>query len=192
MIETMISMAVLMIAMASIMTTLLNGTRLRQVNEDNARARNAAEETLSAIRGMMNIPDAYNRFGGGGAEEIFNIRGLQGLAPNTPAGRVIVWRLKSSLKDRATPPQPDPGSALILSQNELLEAQRAFSDTYPGILDSAANATGTAWDDFLDTNGDTFVDAADDPQVMPVTVRIRWQSQTGVITRYFSAIIGRR
>jgi len=54
------------------------------------------------------------------------------------------------------------------------------------------NATGTAWNDFLDTNGDGTVDAGDDPQVMPVTVRIRWRSNTGIKTKHFSAVMGRR
>ena len=94
-------------------------------------------------------------------------------------GRIIVWRLKSALKDRSTPPQPDPGSSRVLSQADILEAQRAFADTYPNILETMANQSGTGWNDFIDTTGEGVVNASDDPQVMAVTVRMRWRREYG-------------
>ena len=59
-------------------------------------------------------------------------------------------------------------------------------------VDSMPNAVGTGWNDYLDTNGDGLVTGADDPQLMPVSVRIRWRSPSGIATQYYSAIIGRR
>jgi hypothetical protein len=190
--ETIIAMSVLFIAMAGIVSVLLSTVKLRKFNEGEAKARNAAEQVFSAIRGMSDVVDAYGRFGGGGPEETFDVRGLQEPAPGVPVGRIIVWRLKDSLKDRATPPQPDPASALVLSQDDLLRAQMSFSSTFPAIMDAAAGAAGTAWNDYLDTNGDGLVTSADDPQLMPVSVRLRWRSQSGVTTQYYSAIIGKR
>ena len=191
-VETIIAMSVLFIAMAGIVSVLLSTVKLRQFNEAEAKARNAAEQVFSAIRGMSDVVDAYSRFGGGGPEETFDIRGLQGPVPGTSVGRVIVWRRKSSLKDRVTPPQPDPGSALALSQADLLAAQMSFSSSFPSTMDSAAGTAGTAWDDYLDTNGDGLVTSTDEPQLMPVSLRIRWRAPSGVTTQYYSAIIGRR
>ncbi len=191
-VETVIAMSVLFIALAGIISALLRTVTLRQVNAGDALSRTAAEQVFSAIRGMPDVVDAYSRFGGGGPEETFAIRGLQGPTPGEQVGRVIVWRLKSSLKNRTTPPQPDPGSALVLSQDDLMTAQNLFSSAFPNIMDSMANATGTAWNDYLDTNGDGFVTSADDPQIMPVSVRIRWRAPSGVTTQYYSAIIGKR
>lgn len=190
--ETMIAMVMLFVSMAGILSAYLNCLWEQQVNTEEARARNAAEQVLSALRGMPDLVEAYQRFGGGGPEETFAVRGLQGPSVNDAAGRVIVWRRKDSLKNRVTPPQPDPGSAMFLSQSDLLAAQQAFSSTFPAVLDTAAGMTGTGWNDFLDTNGNGTVDITDDPQVMPVTVRIRWRTRSGIRTHYFSAVIGRR
>ena len=192
-IETLIAMSLVAVALAGIISAYVSGIWLRQVNMEKAKARNAAEQTFSAIRGMENIVDAYLRFGGGALEETFEIRGLQGPAANEPPGRIIVWRLKSSLKNRVTPPKPDPASSLALSQIEILGAQAAFSSSFPSVIDTVANMTGsTAWDDYIDTNNDGVVDDKDEPQIMPVTIRIRWRSRSGMSTHYFSATIGRR
>jgi type II secretory pathway pseudopilin PulG len=191
-IETLLAMCVIFIAMAGLISAILVCSRLRQLNEDKALARNAAEHAFSAIRGMGSLPDAYGRFGGGGSEETFTVRGLADPAPNQPAARVIVWRRKSSLKNRTTPPNPDPGSAMAWTPADLLAAQAAFSSAFPGVMDTMADAAGTGWDDYLDTNGDGAVNGLDEPQLMPVTLRLRWRTHSGVTTQYFSAIIGNR
>jgi type II secretory pathway pseudopilin PulG len=190
--ETVIAMSVLFIAMAGLFSAILICSRLRQTNAEHAKARNAAEQIFSGIRGMPTIVDAYDRFGGGGSEETFDIEGLKPVSPNDPVGRVIVWRLKSGLKDRTTPPQPDPGSALAMSQDEIRAAQEAFSGGFPGMMEQSAYVSGTGWDDFLDTNKNGFVESTDDPQLMAVTVRVRWQPHSGVATQYYSAVIGKR
>ena len=190
--ETIIAMSVLFISMAGIVSAYLSCMWVRQVSSERALARNAAEQTLSAIRGLPGIVDAYLRFGGGGAEETFTVRGLQDPSPNEPVGRVIVWRRKSSLKNRVTPPQPDPGSALAMSQDDILAAQVAFSSVFPPMMDMVADQAGTGWDDYMDTNTDGMVNTTDDPQLMAVTVRIRWRSRSGITTHYFSAVVGRR
>lgn len=191
-VETIVAMAVLFIAMAGVITANLSSMHLRQLNAQEAKARNAAEGVLSAIRGTPNLVEAYNRFGGGGPEERFDVRGLQGSLPGEPAGRVIVWRLKSSLKDRVNPPQPDPGSPFALSKTDILAAQARFSSSFPNVMDSVANTDGTGWNDYLDTNTDGKVDSTDDPQLMGVSVRIRWRTSSGLSTQYFSAVIGKR
>jgi type II secretory pathway pseudopilin PulG len=191
-IETLIAMSVLFIALAGIISANISSMRLRQVNGEKALARNAAERVFSAIRGMPGLVEAYQRFGGGGSEETFDVRGLQDPAPGQPVGRVIIWRRKNSLQNQVNPPQPDPGSALALSQDEILEAQATFLNNFPNAMDRVAGATGTGWNDYVDTNNNGSVELGDDPQLMPVTLRIRWRSRTGVSTQYFSAIIGRR
>lgn len=190
--ELFISMSVLSIALTGIISAILSNTQLRKMNEEKAMARNAAEQVFSGIRGQPDIVEAYNRYGGGGTNETFTVRGLQNPAANEPVGRVIVWRLKSSLKNGAAPPQPDPGSAMILSQEDILAAQRAFTSSFPTVLDMLPNTTGTGWDDFLDTNNSGAVSSLDDPQVMPVTVRVRWRSSARMMTEYFSTVIGLR
>lgn len=191
-IETMITMTVLSISLMGIFSALITCMQVRKMNENNAMARNAAEGVLSGIRGMPGIVEAYQRFGGGGSEETFTVRGLQDPSANEPCGRVIVWRLKSSIKNRVNPPQPDPGSALAMSKDDVLAAQTAFAESYPNIMETMANMSGTAWDDYIDTNTDGVVNDLDEPQIMAVTVRIRWRSHSGLNTRYFSGIIGRR
>jgi hypothetical protein len=103
-----------------------------------------------------------------------------------------VWRLKSSLQDTTTPPQPDPDSTLLLSQDEILAAQNSFASAFPNSLDSIAEVYGTSWDDFLDTNNDGLLTLIDDPKVLPVTVRVRWRTNSGMMTQYFSSVIGNR
>ena len=97
-IETVIAMSILFIGLAGIVSAHISSMRLRQVNAERALSRNAAEQVFSGIRGMPGLVDAYQRFGGGGPEETFDVRGLQTPAPGQPVGRVIVWRLKNSLK----------------------------------------------------------------------------------------------
>ena len=101
--EMFISMSVLSIALAGIIAAILSNTQLRKMNEEKAMARNAAEQVFSGIRGQPDIVEAYNRYGGGGTNETFAIRGLQNPSANEPVGRVIIWRLKSSLKNGAAP-----------------------------------------------------------------------------------------
>jgi prepilin-type N-terminal cleavage/methylation domain-containing protein len=192
-IEIMVAVTVLVIALVGLFSALVTGMQLRRLNEEKSKVRNAAEQKLSSLRGMPTIVDAYGRFGGGGEAETFFIHGLADPSPTEPAGRIIVWRNKTALKNRTNPPQPDPDSTLTpLTQQEILDAQASLSQSFLALLDAAPGATGTAWTDFLNTNGDTVVDAADDPQLMPVTVRIRWRTRHGVVTQYFSTIIGNR
>jgi hypothetical protein len=191
-VDTMIAMAILFIAMAGILSAHVSFVALRQVNMEKAMARNAVEESFSALRGMLGIVEAYNSFGGGSTGETFDIRGLQRPSTGEPVGRIIVWRLRSSLKDQVNPPQPDPGSSLTLDQDDLFAAQVAFSSSFPDVMESISYTTGTGWDDYLDTNNDGAVDGADDPQLLLITIRIRWRSSSGVRTNYFSTIIGRR
>ena len=97
-------------------------------------------------------------------------------------GRVIVWRMKNGAP-------PDPLSPLPWTGPDLLAAQNSLGVPLPlGLM----GLEGPAANDYLDTNGDNVVDAGDTPSLMPVTVRVRWQSRTGVITQYFSTIVGRR
>ena len=67
-----------------------------------------------------------------------------------------------------------------------------FANAFPAELDTVGGMVGTGWNDYIDTNGDGFVNALDDPRIMPVTIRIRWRAQSGMATKYFSTIIGRR
>lgn len=190
-VEIIIATSVLVVGLTGLVAAILSATRLRQMNAEYAKARAAAESTLSAIRGMPGLLQAYDRFGGGGDHETFAVQGLAEPSPGEPAGRVIVWRRKSALKNDP-PPAPDPASTLPFPQDEILAAQQAFSTTFPAPLESSAGIQGTGWNDFLDTNGDGIVDGADAPRILPVTVRIRWRSRSGVVTRYFSTVVGRR
>jgi hypothetical protein len=190
--EVLIALSALSIALIGIISAIITCTQLRQVNGEKAHARNAAEQIFSSIRETGGLLEAYNRYGGGGPEETFVVRGLQNPAPNQPAGRVIVWRDKDSLENRINPPQPDPDSPLAMSQNDILLAQAAFSESFPAVMDTLPFAAGTGWDDFIDTNGNGFVDVSDDPQLFPVTVRIQWRSRTGTGTQYFSSVIGKK
>lgn len=181
-IEVIVSSAVLAIALVGLISGLLSSMRLRELNNEKALARNAAEQTLSAIRGMPSIVDAYARFGGGGPEETFDVYGLAEPAAGTPVGRVFIWRSKLGAP-------PDPGSAIALSAADRNELHSYFGMTVPITL---VGNEGPVSNDFLDTTGDGVVDAADDPSLMPVTVRIQWRSRAGVITQYFSTVIGLR
>jgi len=192
-IEIMVAVTVLVIALVGLFSALVTGMQLRRLNEEKSKVRNAAEQKLSSLRGMPTIVDAYSRFGGGGEAETFSIHGLADPSATEPAGRIIVWRNKTALKNRTNPPQPDPGSTLTpLTQQEILDAQASLSQSFLTLLDTAPDAEGTAWTDFLNTNGDTVVDLADEPQIMPVTVRIRWRTRHGIVTQYFSTVIGNR
>jgi len=191
-IETMISMSVMLIAVAGLVSSILMCVKLRQTNEEKAKARNAAEQTFSAIRGMSGIVDAYNRFGGGRSEETFSVSGLSDPSATEQAGRIIIWRLKDSLKDRTNPPNPDPDSSLAFSQTDIRDAQNSFSSSFPNEMESLADTPGINWTDFIDTNGDSLVNSGDSPQLMPVTLRLRWRTRTGMTTQYFSALIGQR
>ncbi len=191
-VDTMIAMAILFIALAGILSAHVSFVALRRVNMEKALARNAAEQSFSAVRGMLGIVEAYSSYGGGTTGETFDIRGLQRPSASEPVGRIIVWRLRSSLKDQVNPPQPDPESSLTLDYSDLLAAQTAFISSFPDGMESISYATGTGWNDYLDTNNDGAVDSADDPQLLLITIRIRWRSPSGVRTNYFSTIIGRR
>lgn len=191
-VDTMIAMVMVFIAMAGILSAHVSFVTLRQTNMEKALARNAAEQSFSALRGMLGIVEAYSGYGGGSTGETFDVRSLQRPSANEPVGRVVVWRLRSSLEDQVNPPQPDPASSLTLDYNDLLAAQTAFSSSFPDVMESISYATGTDWDDYLDTNDDGIVDSEDNPQLMPITIRIRWHSSSGVRTNYFSTIIGRR
>ncbi len=182
-------MAVLVVAIVGLVSAILAATRLRQLNAEQSSARNEAERVLSAVRGMQSVRDAYARFGGGGSQETFDVHGLAGPSAGERSGRVIVWRLKSSLTVRTNPPQPDPLSTLNIPAAELLEAQASFSGSFPAPLQTMAGVAGTAWDDFFDTNGDGAYNSLDEPRLMPVTVRIRWRSRSAVVTRYFSTVV---
>jgi len=181
-IEVIFTTAILAVALVGLVAALLSSMRLRQLNAEKAIARNAAEQALSAMRGMGNIRNAYARFGGGGPEETFEIYGLAAPPGATGAARVIVWR-------RKTGNPPDPASTLGLSAADIQEAQTRFGMPFPLAL---IGAEGPAGVDFLDTNGDGNVTAADTPSLMPVTVRVRWRSRSGIITEYFSTVLGVR
>ncbi len=191
-VELVITMSVLSIALTGIFSAVMSNMQLRKLNADKALARNAAERVLSGARGMPGIVEAYLRFGGGGPEEAFTIRGLQDPSTNETAGRVIVWRLKSSLQNNVNPSHPDPGSSLPLSQADILAVQASFASSFPNVMDTMANIPGTGWDDYIDTNMDGVVNDSDDPQIIGISVRIRWRSHSGLITQYFSGLIGRK
>jgi hypothetical protein len=95
---------------------------------------------------------------------------------------VIVWRLKGGNP-------PDPGSGLPLTGADLQEARDRFGMAFPLALTGRETAAGA---EFLDTNGDGNVDGGDRPSIMPVTVRLRWRSHSGVVTEYFNTIVGDR
>jgi prepilin-type N-terminal cleavage/methylation domain-containing protein len=181
-IEVMITVGILSVVLTGLVAALLSSMRLRQLNAEKATARNAAEQALSAMRGMGSIREAYIRFGGGGPEGTFEVFGLAAPAAGEAVGRVIVWRNKSGNP-------PDPGSTLALSAADAQEARSRFGMPFPLALIGTEGPFGT---DFLDTNGDGGVSAADNPSLMPVTVRIRWRSRSGVITEYFSTVLGLR
>ena len=180
--EVIISTAVLSVAMVGLVAGLLSAMRLRQLNEEKALARNAAERALSAMRGMPSISDAYDRFGGGGREETFDVYGLASPGGGELVGRVIVWRRKNGNP-------PDPDSAMTWPPADLLEARQRFGRPFPLTMVGEEGPFGI---DYLDTNADGVVDGTDTPSLMPVTVRIRWRSRAGIITEYFSTVIGVR
>jgi type II secretory pathway pseudopilin PulG len=181
-IEVMISCMVLAIALVGLVSGLLSSMRLRELNNEKAIARNAAEQAISAIRGIPTITEAYARFGGSGPEESFDVYGLPGPGGGEAVGRVIVWRLKSGNP-------PDPASPLTLSAEDRLAAQTRLGMAFP--LPLIGNE-GPGASDFLDTNGDGLVNGSDNPSLMPVTVRVRWRSRSGIVTEYFSTVIGLR
>jgi prepilin-type N-terminal cleavage/methylation domain-containing protein len=181
-IEVIFATAILAVALVGLIAALLSSMRLRQMNAEKALARNAAEQALSAMRGMENLHSAYARFGGGGPEETFNVYGLA--VPPGAAGvaQVIVWRRKAGNP-------PDPASTLALSAADIQEAQSRFGMPFPLSL---VGKEGPAGADFIDTNGDGIVNAVDTPSLMPVTIRVRWRSRSGIITEYFSTVLGVR
>ncbi|MHC4779976.1 MAG: type IV pilus modification PilV family protein [Planctomycetota bacterium] len=180
-IEVMVAASILAVALVGLVSALLSSMHLRQLNKEKAVARNAAERALSAIRGMPDIVQAYGRFGGGGPEEGFDVFGLAAV-PGQQVGRVIVWRRKNGAP-------PDPQSALPWTAPDLLAARNSMGTPFPLPMVGMEGAAST---DYLDTDGDGGVDATDTPSLMPVTVRVRWRSRTGVITQYFSTVVGRR
>ena len=177
-----IASSILAIAMIALVSGLLSGMRLREQNKEKAMARNAAERVLSAMRGMPSIPDAYDRFGGGGVEETFDVYGLAGPGGGEQVGRVIVWRLKNGTV-------ADPDSSYVWTGNDFQMAQDRFGMPFPLTIVGNEGFHGT---DYLDTDVPVGVDALDNPTVMPVTVRVRWRSRNGILTEYFSTIIGVR
>jgi len=181
-IEVIVDTLILSVALVGLVAALISEMRLRQVNTEKALARDAAGRALSAIRGMLDLVEAYGRFGGGGPEETFDVHGLALPAPGTPVGRVIVWR------DKGGNP-PDPASSLPLAGADLQEARTRFGMAFPLTLVGRETA---ARNDFLDTNGDGNVDGADRPSIMPVTIRLRWRSHSGIVTEYFNTIVGDR
>ena len=183
-IEVVISASILAIAMVALVSALLSGMRLREVNKEKALARNAAEQALSAIRGMgsgpQGIVDAYIRFGGGGGAETFDVYGLASPAPGESVGRVIVWRRKDGNP-------PDPLSALVWAPADLQEARARFGMNFPlGLV----GAEGPFANEYLDTDGNGTVNGADSPNLMPVTVRIRWRSRSAIVSEYYSTVVG--
>jgi hypothetical protein len=180
--ETIVAALILAVALVGLLSALVSEVRLRRVNKERALARNAAERTLSAIRGMPTLVEAYQRFGGAGPEATFVVPGLAEPAPGQPVGRVIVWRRKGGNP-------PDPGSPSPLTGADLQEARTRFGMGFPLAL---VGAEGAANPDFLDTNTDGAVNVADTPSLMPVTVRIRWRSHSAVITEYFTTLVGVR
>lgn len=182
MVEVVISCMVLAIALVGLVSGLLSSMRLREMNNEKATARNAAEQAISAIRGMPTIIEAYSRFGGGGPEETFDVYGLAAPGGGETVGRIIVWRLKSGNP-------ADPSSALNLTGQDLADARTRLGIAFPIPL---IGDEGLARNDFLDTNGDGVANGADTPSLMPVTVRVRWRSRSGIVTEYFSTVIGRR
>lgn len=180
--EVIVATSVLAIALVGLISGLTSSMRLRQMNQDKALARNEAERVLSAIRGMPSIVEAYQRFGGAGSENTFDVYGLPQPAPNQPVGTVIVWRRKDGNP-------PDPAAATPLTAQDRLEAMARFGAPFPLNMTGEEGPFGN---DFLDTNLDGVVDGADTPTLMPVTVRIRWRSRNGIVTQYFSTIVGRR
>ena len=180
--ETIVAALILAVALVGLLAALLSEVRLRRISKERALARNAAERTLSAIRGMPSLVEAYQRFGGAGPGESVDVHGLADPAAGEQVGRVIVWRRKGGNP-------PDPASALPLSGADLQEARTRFGMAFPLTL---TGAEGAANPDFLDTNTDGAVNAADMPSLMPVTVRIRWRSQSAVITEYFTTLVGVR
>jgi type II secretory pathway pseudopilin PulG len=180
--EVVVSASILAIAMVGLVSALLSSMRLRELNKERAVARNAAEKTLSSLRGMGDIVGAYTRFGGGQTEETFDVTGLADPAPGQSVGRVIIWRQK-----HGNP--PDPNSPIPWPGTDLQDARTSFGMAFPLTM---IGAEGPAQVDYLDTNLDGFVNGADTPSLMPVTVRVRWRSRSGVITEYFSTVIGRR
>jgi hypothetical protein len=187
--EVVFATAILAVAIVGLVSSLLSSMQLRRMNAEKALARNAAEEVLSAVRGMGTIVDAYARFGGGGPQETFDVPGLASAAAGVPVGTVIVWRNKNGSP-------PDPASANPPTGADLTEAQARLGLPFPLAL---VGTEGPNSSDFLDTpdlvtglpNG--IVDSNDHPSLMPVTVRIRWRFRGGaVMTEYFSTVIGKR
>jgi prepilin-type N-terminal cleavage/methylation domain-containing protein len=176
-VEIMLALAVMAVGTIGLVSAIIGGMRLEQINAEKALARNAAERVLSGLRGHPNLREAYARYGGGGSGETFDVRGLSPV-PGESAGRVIVWRIKSAT------PKPDPQSAWDLDG---LDAARVAFGPFP--LPFVGNETA-AGGDFFDTDGDGDYDDDDDPSIMPVTVRIRWKSRSGVRTEHFSTVLG--
>ncbi|MHC4599163.1 MAG: type IV pilus modification PilV family protein [Planctomycetota bacterium] len=114
--ETIVAALILAVALVGLLAALVSEVRLRRINKERALARNAAERTLSAIRGMESLVEAYQRFGGVGPEATFDVRGLADPAPGERVGRVIVWRRKGGNP-------PDPASTPPLSGADLQEAR---------------------------------------------------------------------
>lgn len=179
--EVIVASSILAITMVALVSALISGMRLREMNRDKALARNEAERVLSALRGMPTIFDAYSRFGAGGVEETFDVYGLAG-PPGEQVGRVIFWRRKDGNP-------PDPDSTYVWTAADLAEAQGRVGMPFPLPLVGAESALGQ---DYLDTDGSFTFDGLDQPSIIPVTVRIRWMSRGRAQTEYFSTVIGIR
>jgi hypothetical protein len=179
-VEIMVTSAILLGATITFVAGMLSATHLHRLNTEKATARREGERILTQIRDMPGIVPAYQRFGGGGPGERFAVVGLASPAQGEPVGRIVVWRRKSGAP-------PDPASPFAWTPADLAEIRSRFSGGGPLPF---VGKEGTLADDYLDTNRDGFVDENDSPSLMPVTVRIRWRSGHGIVTEYFSAVIG--
>jgi Tfp pilus assembly protein PilV len=175
-VEVVVAMSVMVVA-ASIFCQMLAGTtRLRQLNRENALAADSARVVLEQMRNAP-IREVYRRYNedpkddplgqGTGPGQYFDVAGLTALA-DAPLGRA--------------------GQILFPSQ--------AVQVTSSGGGKKAAGSTATTsiqWhlrEDFVDDalgmprdlNGDNVIDSlnhATDYIILPVRIRVSWQSPTG-------------
>lgn len=185
MIEIVVALSVLVVAASIFCQMLIGTTRLRQLNRENALAGDAARVIVERMRNapFLEVYRRYNEYPdddplgkGTGPGHLFDVPGLTPVegAPQGKAGQILFPSRQVQVTVTTT--------------------------TGIGKLATTTTSTATQWhlrEDFedeelgfpRDLNGDNVVDTANhgtDYIVLPVRIRVSWQSPTGA--RHFELV----
>jgi hypothetical protein len=182
-VETVVALSVMVVA-ASIFCQMLAGTtRLRQLNRENALAADSARVVLEEMRNAP-VREVYRRYNadpnddplgqGTGPGQYFDVQGLTALddAPLGKAGQIFFPSQAVQVTSSGGGGKKSLGTTTTTTQWHLRE-------------DFVDEALGMP----RDLNGDNVIDTLDhgtDYIVLPVHIRVSWQSPTG--TRHFDLL----